>query len=49
MFSFFKEFRVAQQLVQTRYDVIFYAENAYYFQYFHHLLQSIEDKGLKIC
>ena len=50
MFAIFKEFSLAQQIILKRYNVIFYAESAYYFQYFRHLFENlIADKNIKIC
>lgn len=50
MFSFFSEFRNAQTLAAQRFDVIFFAENSYYFQYFRHLYETlVAIPGLKIA
>jgi hypothetical protein len=49
MLHFFKENRNIQRVINTRYDVIFYAENAYYFQYYRHLLEELEKHPISIC
>jgi hypothetical protein len=50
MFSFFAEFRNAQKLAGQRFQVIFYAENSYYFQYFRHLYDALVNiAGIKIA
>ena len=49
MFGFFRENREVQKLAVTRYQVIFYAENAYYFQYFRHLFGELQRRQLRIC
>ena len=49
MFSFLDEYRNVQKLISTKYDLIFYAENGYYFQYFKHLVESFAGTSLKIC
>ena len=41
MFSFFSELRNGQKLAAQRFQVIFYAENSYYFQYFRHLYEAL--------
>jgi len=49
MFDFFKEHKNIQRVINTKYEVIFYAENAYYYQYFRHLVEDLSSKGIKIC
>jgi YidC/Oxa1 family membrane protein insertase len=49
MFNFFQESRQIQKLITTKYQVVFYAENRYYRQYFNHLLGSFQKLSLKIC
>jgi CDP-glycerol glycerophosphotransferase (TagB/SpsB family) len=49
MFDFFQESRQVQKLITTKYQVVFYAENRYYRQYFNHLLESLQKLSLKIC
>ena len=50
MFSFFEEYKTAQHLVEQEFDVIFYAENAFYFQYFYHLFEGLcERKDIRIA
>src|SRR5215208_5335547 len=49
MFGLLKEYRNVQRVINARYDVLFYAENAYYFQYFKHLFESLKSRGVKIC
>ena len=49
MFGFFKENRDIQKAINTRYQVIFYSESAYYFQYFQHLFNSLQERGIRIC
>lgn len=41
MFSFFNEFASAQKIVSKKFDVIFFAESRYYFQYFKHLFDAL--------
>ena len=41
MFSFFTEWQNAQKLAGQRFQVIFYAENRYYFQYFRQLYEAL--------
>lgn len=41
MFSFFTEFRTAQKLASQKFQVIFFAESGYYFQYFRHLYEAL--------
>ncbi|MCW3072955.1 MAG: hypothetical protein JWP69_24 [Flaviaesturariibacter sp.] len=43
MIGFFKEMRDSNKVVQTKFDILFYAENAYYFQYFRHLFEVFTD------
>lgn len=49
MLGIFKENTAVQKLIRTRYEVIFYAENAYYFQYFSHLFEAMQSAGKKTC
>lgn len=50
MLAFFREYTIAQKLIQKKYHIIFYAENSYYYQYFKHLLgHLLIEKKLKIC
>ncbi len=49
MFSFFKENREIQKLISTSYQVIFYAESAYYFQYYQFIFDELRSKGVKIA
>jgi hypothetical protein len=49
MLHFFKENREIQRVISTRYQVIFYAENAYYFQYFRHLFHALQSRAIRIC
>lgn len=49
MFGFFKENSAVQKLVSTRYEVVFYAESAYYFQYFRQLFASLQAASRKIA
>lgn len=49
MFDFFKENKEVQKLISTRYQVIFYAEGAYYFQYFKYIFDELRAKGVKLA
>jgi len=40
---------MVQKMISTRYQVVFYAENAYYFQYFCHLFTNLQERKIKIC
>jgi YidC/Oxa1 family membrane protein insertase len=49
MFRVFEESRGITKLIHTKYNVVFYAENRYYWQYFNHLIQNLQNQNLKIC
>src|SRR3954470_18043220 len=49
MFGIFRENSNIQKVLQQNYQVVFYAENAYYFQYFRHLFDSLIRHQVKIC
>lgn len=50
MFSIFSEFRHAQKLASQKFNLIFYAENSYYHQYFRLLYEAlVVVHGLKIA
>jgi YidC/Oxa1 family membrane protein insertase len=49
MLSFLQEYTSAQKLVNKKYDLIFYAENAYYFQYYRHLFEHVIQEGISVC
>ncbi|TCJ12019.1 hypothetical protein EPD60_15795 [Flaviaesturariibacter flavus] len=50
MLSFFKEYSDSQKLVAQQYDIVFYTEGAYYFQYLRHLFEAFAGRpGLRIA
>jgi hypothetical protein len=49
MLGFLRENSAVQKMIATRYPVIFYAENAYYFQYFRRLFEALRERKVKIC
>ena len=50
MFSFLTEYKTAQKIISKHYQIIFYAESRYYFQYFEHLYETFANEGsYKIC
>jgi hypothetical protein len=50
MFGFIKEYRSSQAVVSSKYDLIFYVENGYYFQYIRHLFEAFAGRpGLRIA
>lgn len=49
MFGLLSEYSNIQKLIGKKYQVIFYAENAYYFQYFRHLFEALKEQKVNIC
>ncbi|MDB5196589.1 MAG: preprotein translocase YidC subunit [Flaviaesturariibacter sp.] len=45
MLAFYKEIQQSKKIINKKFDVLFYAENAYYFQYFRHLFTVLTDAG----
>ncbi len=48
MLSFLREYAKVQHFISKRPDVVFYAENAYYFQYFRHLFDSLRKENVSL-
>ncbi|RYZ23922.1 MAG: hypothetical protein EOO16_02900 [Chitinophagaceae bacterium] len=50
MLSFLKEYSDSQKVIAQQYDIVFYTENAYYFQYLRHLFEAFAGRpGLRIA
>src|SRR5687768_14244620 len=49
MFGLLTEYGNIQKIIGKKYQVIFYAENAYYFQYYSHLFEALVREKVRIC